>query len=104
MAEREKAETIQAEARLIWKECKTEFELDPGKIEKAFIRFVADKIAGRRRQSAKEAKSEYLEKTLGDVVDGFLASGAGQGETNAPVVCEPLEPDQAIDGLHACRG
>jgi len=78
--QRAKAETIEAEARLLWKQCEGAFEVEPSKIEQVFARFVADKIEGRKSRTAQEAKSEYLDKTLGDVLEEFLTSKQGKAK------------------------
>jgi site-specific recombinase XerD len=78
--ERRKAETIEAEARLVWKQCEAAFRQDPAAIGKVFERFVADKLEGRTQKEASEALSPYLEKTLGDVLDEFLASKQGRAK------------------------
>ena len=77
---RRKAETIEAEARLVWRECEDAFELDPSEIDKVFTQFVADKVVGRKAKAAKEATSEYLEKMLEEVLDEFLASKQGKAK------------------------
>lgn len=75
-----KAETIEAEARLLWKQRQGAFEAEPSKIEQVFARFVTDKIEGKKARSAQEAKSEYLDKTLGDIVEEFLVSKQGKAK------------------------
>ena len=78
--ERDKAEVIEAEARLIWKQCSGEFDHDPTRIGIVFDRFIEEKTDTRKAHRAEQAESRYLEETLGDVLAEFLAAKQGKAK------------------------
>ncbi len=78
-AEREAdARRIEAEAKLVWKECEPEFDLKPARIKLVMERFIRDKIQGQKRGGREQIKSKYLDKSLGQVLDEFLKSKQGK--------------------------
>lgn len=70
----QEAETVEAEARLVWKQCEARFRVSPEAVEKVFDRFVQEKTAGQEQEAASRSASRYIEKNLGELFDAFLAS------------------------------